>query len=65
MTIRYEYDIIISSRRDYTEIFDNYVGDYIEAETEEEAVELYKAWLIENGCDPEEVDDYEYQIKEK
>ena len=55
----------VESRRDYTEIFDNYVGDYIEAETEEEAVEIYKAWLIENGCDPEEVDDYEYQIKEK
>lgn len=55
----------VESRRDYTEIFDNYVGDYIEAETEEEAVELYKAWLIENGCDPEEVDDYEYQTKEK
>lgn len=55
----------VESRRDYTEIFDNYVGDYIESETEEEAVELYKAWLIENGCDPEEVDDYEYQIKEK
>ena len=55
----------VESRRDYTEIFDNYVGDYVEAETEEEAVELYKAWLIENGCDPEEVDDYEYQIKEK
>lgn len=55
----------VESRRDYTEILDNYVGDYIEAETEEEAVELYKAWLIENGCDPEEVDDYEYQIKEK
>ena len=55
----------VESRRDYTEIFDNYVGDYIEAETEEEAVELYKAWLIENGCDAEEVDDYEYQLKEK
>ena len=55
----------VESRRDYTEIFDNYVGDYIEAETEEEAVEFYKDWLIENGCDPEEVDDYEYQIKEK
>ena len=55
----------VESRRDYTEVFDNYVGDYIEAETEEEAVEIYKDWLIENGCDPEEVDDYEYQIKEK
>lgn len=55
---------MVESRRDYTEIFDNYCDDYIEAETEDEAVELYKAWLIENGCDPEEVEEYEYQVKE-
>lgn len=54
----------VESRRDYTEIFDNYVGDYIEAETEEEAIELYKAWLVENGCDVEEVEGYEYQVTE-
>ena len=53
---------MVESRRDYTEIFDNYVGDYIYAETEEEAIELYKAWLIENGCDPEEVEEYEYRV---
>lgn len=54
----------VESRRDYTEIFDNYVGDYFEAETEDEAIELYKAWLAENGCDVEEIEGYEYQVTE-
>ena len=54
----------VESRRNYEEIFDNYVCDYIIAETEEEAIEMYKAWLVENGCDPEEVKRYEYQVKE-
>lgn len=55
---------MVESRKDYTEIFDNYAGDYIEAETEEEAVELYKSWLVENGYDPEEIEEWEYQEKE-
>ena len=55
---------MVESRKNYTDIFDNYCGDYIEAEGEEEAVELYKAWIIENGCDPEEVEEWEYQAKE-
>lgn len=55
---------IVESRKDDTEIFDNYVGDYIESDSEEEAVKYYKEWLIENGCDPEEVEDMEYQVKE-
>lgn len=55
---------MVESRRDYTEIFDNYVGDYIYAETEEEAIECYKEWLVENGCDLEEVEEYEYQVRE-
>lgn len=54
----------VESRRNYTENFDNYVGDYIIAETEEEAVELYKQWLVENGCAVEEVEEYEYQVTE-
>lgn len=55
---------MVESRKNYTDIFDNYCDDYIEAENEEEAVELYKAWLIENGCDPEEIEEWEYQAKE-
>lgn len=54
----------VESRRDYAECFDNYCSDYIEAATEDEAIELYKQWLIENGCDPEEVENYEYRAKE-
>ena len=55
---------MVESRKDYTEIFDNYAGDYIEADNEEEVIELYKAWLVENGCDPEEIEEWEYQAKE-
>ena len=54
----------VESRRNCEEIFDNYVCDYIMAETEEEAIEMYKAFLVENGYDPEEVEGYEYQAKE-
>lgn len=39
---------IVESRRDYKETYKNYYGDVIQAETEEEAIELYKKWLIEN-----------------
>lgn len=55
---------VVESRRDYTECFDNYVGDYVFAETEVEAAELYKQWLIDNGCDPEEAEEFEYQVIE-
>lgn len=52
----------VESRRDYTEIFDNYAYDYIYAESEEEAIELYKAALIEKGCGPEEVGEMEFRV---
>lgn len=39
---------IVESRRDYKETYNNYYDDIIEADTEEEAIELYKKWLIEN-----------------
>ena len=53
----------VEMRRDYTENFDNWIGDYIEAETEEEAVELAKQWLIDNGAD-EDVEELQYQVSE-
>lgn len=52
----------VESRRDHTEIFDNYAYDYIYAESEEEAIELYKAVLIEKGCGPEEVGEMEFRV---
>lgn len=33
--------------------FDNWIGDYIEAETEEEALVLSIAWIKEHGYDRE------------
>lgn len=54
----------VESRKNYTEDFDNWAGDYLEAESDEEAVELYKAWLVENGEDPDNVEEYEYKVDE-
>ena len=53
----------VEMRRNYTEDFDNWIGDYIEVETEEEAVELAKQWLIDNGYDGD-VEKLEYQVSE-
>lgn len=52
----------VESRRDCTEIFYNYAYDYIYAESEEDAIELYKAHLIEHGCEPEEVEQMEFRV---
>lgn len=38
-------------------MWDNIVGDYIEAENEEEAIDLAKTWCIENGMEPEQVEE--------
>ena len=53
---------VVESRRDYTEVFDNYVYDYIYAGNEDEAIELYKALLVEHGCEPEEVEQMEFRV---
>lgn len=55
---------IVESRRDYTEIFDNYVYDYIYAENEVAAVEMYKSMLMVQGCDYEELEEMEFRVKE-
>lgn len=53
----------VEIRKDYTEIFDNWVGDYIVAENEEEAIEIAKQWLIDNGYE-EDVEELEYKVSE-
>lgn len=55
---------IVESREYYTEIFDNWASDYIEAESEEEAIEFYKDWLLENGCTEDKVEEMEYRAYE-
>ena len=55
----------VESRRDYTEIFDNYVGDFVYAETEDEAIELVKEYYIENGCNQDDVEEMEFRVIER
>lgn len=55
---------VVVSRRDYTEIFDNYANDFIYAENEDAAIETYKMMLIENGCDAEDLEEMEFRVKE-
>lgn len=50
-------------RTDYTEDFQNWIDDYTEAETEEEAIELAKQWLVDNGYEGD-VEELEYQVSE-
>lgn len=53
----------VEMRKDYNDDFDNWIGDYIESETEEEAIELAKQWLIDNGYEGN-VEELQYQISE-
>lgn len=54
---------IVEIRKSYNDDYDNWIGDYIEAETEEEALEFAKAWLKENGYDGD-VEDLDYRVSE-
>ena len=54
---------IVEIKKSYVDDFDNWLDDYIEAETEEEAIELAKQWLIDHGYDGD-VDDLLYKISE-
>ena len=53
----------VEMRRNNEECFDNWIGDYIEVETEEEALVLAKAWLLEHGYG-DGVNDIEYLVNE-
>ena len=46
-----------------SDYFDNWIDDYIEAETEYEALVLAKQWLIDHGYDAD-VDDLIYKISQ-
>ena len=55
------YDVEV--RENNTHEFDNWVGDYTEAETKEEAIELVKQWLIDNGY-TDDVEGLEFRVEE-
>lgn len=54
---------VVEMKRSYNDDFDNWLDDYIEAETEYEALVLAKQWLIDHGYDGD-VDDLIYKISE-
>lgn len=45
-------------------LFDNWIGDYIEAEDKEEAIEMAKDWLLDNGIPEEDLEHIAIAIKE-
>lgn len=53
----------VEVRENNTQEFDNCVGDYTEAETKEEAIELVKQWLIDNGY-TDDVEELEFNVEE-
>lgn len=55
------YDVEV--RENNTQEFDDWVGDYTEAETKEEAIELVKQWLIDNGY-TDDVEELEFNVEE-
>lgn len=54
----------VTSAKSYFDIFQNYLGDYIVAETKEEAIEFYKQWLLENGMEEEEIEELVHKVEE-
>ena len=52
---------VVEMKRSYNDDFDNCLDDYIEAETEYEALVLAKQGLIDHGYDGD-VDDLIYKI---
>ena len=53
----------VEIRENNMQDFENWYGDYTEAETPEEALELMKQWLIDNGY-PYDVEKLEYKVLE-
>lgn len=54
----------VEMRENCTDVFDNWIEDYVPAESKEEAIELAKSWLVENGMDPDDVGELEFQVSE-
>ena len=54
----------VEIRENMMNCWDNPVCDHTEAESEEEAIELTKDWMIEHGWNPEEVDNLMFRASE-
>ena len=63
MTIANKRKYIVEMMASNEVRFDKWIVDYIEAETEEEALELAKSWLVEHGFYGD-IDEIEFQVSE-
>lgn len=55
---------LVESRKDNTELFDNYINDYIDSDSIVHAVAEYKMILLDMGVPQDELDLYEYRVRE-
>ena len=54
---------VVEMKEEFSQDYDNPVGDYTEAETAEEAMGLVKLWLLDNGYD-KDVDNLIFKVTE-
>lgn len=54
---------VVEMRKDYNDCWDNYIGDYVEAETGIEAIDYAKQWLLENGMPEDEIESLDFMVK--
>lgn len=61
---------LVESRQKYTDCFDNYCFDYIYADNEDEAIEIYKECIKDNtdfetsSYTISDMDNWEYKVTE-
>lgn len=55
---------LVESRKNFTEIFDNYIFDYVQAQSKSEAIAIYKQVLLDMGAEQDEIELYEYKVTE-
>lgn len=55
---------LVESRKDFTENFDNYIFDYVQAHSEIAAVTIYKEILLNMGAQKYDIETYEYKATE-
>ena len=55
---------LVEFRRNRNEDWDNWIGDYMEAESDLDAIVLAYQWLIDNGMEPEAAETVDISVEE-
>lgn len=54
----------VEFRRNRNEEWDNWIGDYMEAESDLDAIDLAYQWLIGNGMEAEDAETVDISVEE-